>query len=116
MYNQRIGKIGEDYVSTYLQERDYEIVYRNYRAKKGEIDIIAKQNSGYIFVEVKTRTNQKYGSAAEAVTPKKQALLRDTAQLFLIDKNLSDVDMRFDIAEVYLKNNKLEIHYIKNAF
>ena len=56
-HNQKIGKWGEDAVAAYLKERGYEILARNARTPYGEIDIVAKQEDVYIFVEVKTRTS-----------------------------------------------------------
>ena len=53
-----IGKLGEDLAIKYLKEKGYEIIERNFRCKQGEIDIIAKAKEEYVFIEVKTRTNQ----------------------------------------------------------
>jgi putative endonuclease len=72
-HNQKIGKWGEDAVAAYLKERGYEILARNARTPYGEIDIVAKQEDVYIFVEVKTRTSNKMGLPEESVNPRKQA-------------------------------------------
>ena len=69
---QQIGKIGEDLATKYLSSSGYRILERNYRGKQGEIDIIATEKNKIIFVEVKARTNLKYGRPAEAVTKTKQ--------------------------------------------
>ena len=54
------GKIGEDLATKYLENLGYTIVERNFVAKQGEIDIIAKDKQELVFVEVKTRTNTLY--------------------------------------------------------
>lgn len=72
-HNQKIGRWGEEAVAAYLKDRGYEILARNARTPYGEIDIVAKQEDVYIFVEVKTRTSSKMGLPEEAVNPRKQA-------------------------------------------
>jgi len=72
-HNQKIGRWGEEAVAAYLKERGYEILARNARTPYGEIDIVAKQEDIYIFIEVKTRTSNKMGLPEESVNPRKQA-------------------------------------------
>lgn len=71
-HNQRIGKWGEDTVTVYLTGRGYEIVTRNARTPYGEIDIVAKQDDIYIFVEVKTLTSSKNFFPEQNVTARKR--------------------------------------------
>ena len=69
MYKSHItGKIGEKVAQEYLIKNDYEILVKNFRCKQGEIDIIAKDKNELVFIEVKTRTNKKYGNPIDAVT------------------------------------------------
>jgi putative endonuclease len=81
-HNQKIGKWGEDAVAEYLRERDYQILARNVRTPYGEIDIIAKQEDFYVFVEVKTRTSNKMGLPEESVNPRKQAHMLACAEYY----------------------------------
>ncbi len=78
-----LGALGEDLADAYLQKNGYTIVYRNFRCRLGEIDIIAERRGILTFIEVKTRVSQKYGLPAEAVTFAKQRKLRRTAECFL---------------------------------
>src|ERR1041384_2535367 len=71
-HNQRIGKWGEDAVAVYLAERDYQIIGRNARTPYGEIDIVARQGSMTIFVEVKTLTSSKNFFPEQNVTARKR--------------------------------------------
>ena len=112
IFNKLKGNFGEDKAAKFLKEQKYKIIKRNYKNKLGEIDIIAKQKDTIVFVEVKTRTDEKYGFAAEAVDTKKQQKIRNVAVLYAQKYNITD--MRFDVVEVYLNEEK--INHIVNAF
>ena len=99
---QQIGKIGEDLATKYLSSSGYRILERNYRGKQGEIDIIATEKNKIIFVEVKARTNLKYGRPAEAVTKTKQIHIEQTAKYYVCKNKLENKQIRFDVVEVYL--------------
>ncbi|MFA5888694.1 MAG: YraN family protein [Candidatus Paceibacterota bacterium] len=120
---QIIGKIGEDAVSTYLKENGYSIIDRNYLRKWGELDIVAKKGNKIHFVEVKSVSRLLGGSADEAdqnvtrvtddyrpednMHPWKLKRLGRAIQSYLLDKNVSDdIDWQFDVAIVYMDENK----------
>lgn len=109
----RIGKIGENKATEYLEKLGYKIIERNFVAKQGEIDIIAKDKQELVFIEVKTRTNTLYGKPVEAVNEPKQKHLINTAKYYLYSKHLENEFVRFDVIEVYLKNNSIKINHIK---
>ncbi len=107
-----LGKAGEKKAENYLKKQKYKILKTNYTNVLGEIDIIAKQNNTIVFVEVKTRTSNAFGTPAEAVTKTKQRKLTQVATLFLkTTKNLNS-NARFDVVEVL----DSKINHIKNAF
>ena len=114
-----VGTWGEALVANYLRDRGYELLAASYRCRFGEIDLIARKKGVLCFVEVKLRSNLKYGLPREYVTARKQEKLRMTAQFYLSTHEL-DVPVRFDVAEVYTdaehtaKNTHIE--YIENAF
>ena len=91
----------------------------NYRCRLGEIDLIAENRDYLVFVEVKLRTNLRYGMPREYVTAKKQEKLRAAALLYLSMHGL-DAPARFDVAEVYTDVRRsarfTRIEYIENAF
>ena len=70
-YNKKIGSFGEMLVITYLENMNYEILDKNYKTKFGEIDIIAKDNEEYVFIEVKTRKSNEYGEPIDAINKNK---------------------------------------------
>lgn len=111
-----LGKFGEDMACRYLEDRGYEILKRNYKVPVGEIDIIALSPEDIcVFLEVKTRTSDKFAYAMEAVDRKKQEHIIRAAMTYQYDG-----DMRFDVIEVYCKKDdefSLErINHIENAF
>ena len=74
-----LGKIGEDLAASMLFAEGYSVIDRNFRSYVGEIDIVAMKDGTIYFVEVKTRTCEKFGEPGEAVNQEKQYRLRKTA-------------------------------------
>lgn len=114
-YHNELGAIGEQLAVDYLSRKNYEIVARNFRYAKAEIDIIAKANNMLIIVEVKTRNSQFFGNPQDFVTKGKIKLLVKAANEYLISNNI-ELETRFDIIAV-LKNKSIEqIEHFENAF
>lgn len=114
-YKQETGRSGEEIASQYLEKEGYEILDRNFSCHQGEIDIIAKDKNEIVFIEVKTRTNKKYGLASEAVNENKQKHLLRAIQYYIYIKKYEKCFIRIDVIEVYIKNNKVNINHIKQA-
>ena len=111
-----IGRSGEDIASKYLEDEGYQIIGRNFYCKQGEIDIVAKDKEEFVFVEVKTRTNENYGKPVDAITLYKQKHLIKSIEYFLYKYKLENVFIRIDVIEVYGEDeNKYNINHIKNA-
>lgn len=108
-----IGKIGEDIATKYLEKLGYIIIERNFVARQGEIDIIAKDNEELVFIEVKTRTSLLYGKPIEAVDNKKQKNLISTVKYYIYSKHIENVFIRVDVVEVYIHDWKYKINHIK---
>ena len=105
------GKTGEDIICEYMEKRGMKILERNFHSRWGEIDIIAKDGECTVFCEVKSRKSTLYGLPCEAVTASKMKKIIKTAMVYLENR---ECEMRFDVGEVYLKDNK--VNYIENAF
>lgn len=110
------GKIGEDAAALFLVKEGYRIVERNFRCPLGEIDIIAVDKGVLVFVEVKTRSSNKFGLPEEAVNRRKQRQMTKVAQFYLSGKKLFNSPARFDVAAVLLSGEKTDIRIIRNAF
>lgn len=117
MHNRKIGNFGEMLVITYLENLNYKVLDKNYYTKYGEIDIIAKDKQEYVFIEVKTRTSQKFGRAVEAIDINKQEHIKKASKVYIYLKRLENKYIRYDIIEVYFwNNNKYCINHLKNNF
>ena len=108
-----IGKIGEDLATKYLENLGYSIIERNFVAKQGEIDIIAKDKKEIVFIEVKTRTNNLYGEPVDAVNDPKEKHLVNSSNYYFYSRHLENEFVRLDVIEVYLKDNTYKINHIK---
>jgi len=108
-----IGKVGEDLAVKFLQNEGYKIIERNFECKQGEIDIIALDKKELIFLEVKTRTNIKYGKPVDAVDKTKQKHLTKAVEYYLYSRHLENKFVRIDVIEIYLINNKYRVNHIK---
>ncbi|MBB6609782.1 YraN family protein [Pontibacter sp. Tf4] len=95
------GQYGERLAQQYLQQQGYSIQERNYRHKRAEIDIIAKKDNVLVFVEVKTRTTDKFGFPEEAVSARKEEMLLGAAEAYILATGWEQ-DIRFDIMAVTL--------------
>lgn len=119
MENRLLGRWGEAVVAEDLRKKGWRILAAGYRCRLGEIDLVASDGKFLAFVEVKLRKSTAYGTAAEAVDRRKQNRICAAAQLYLAQYP-SDLQPRFDIAEVYaprgMETPTPQISYIENAF
>ena len=116
--NNIVGAWGEQIAAAYLAKKRYKLVAANYRCRFGELDLIVRNRTHLVFVEVKLRSSTEYGLPREFVDRRKQEKLRITAEAYLAQEDL-DCDARFDVAEVYADpsgRGKARIEYIENAF
>jgi putative endonuclease len=118
MLNQRqkFGKESESVAVRHLKKNGYKILQQNYRTKLGEIDIIAKDKHALVFVEVKARKSDRFGTPKWAVTPKKQRKISMVALYYLKATKQQNVKARFDVVTISSVPNNPRIEIIKNAF
>ncbi len=112
LYKKLLGKIGEDLTAKTLKKQGYKVLLRNYVTPYGEADIVALKEETLVFVEVKTRSNDKFGTPAQAVDYKKQQKYQNIANYYINQNNLEEVDVSFAVAEVV--NGKVNL--ITDAF
>jgi putative endonuclease len=115
-----VGEQGERLAAGYLQAKGYEIVERNYRTRRGEIDLIARRQRELVFVEVRTRTTNRFGTPAESVDGRKQKKLRELALAYLQQKGRTASSFRFDVIAITCPSggdwNQAQILHIEHAF
>jgi len=115
----QFGDEGEEIAVELLEEKGYKIIERNYRFGKGEIDIIAMdpETNYTVFVEVKSRKNLEFGDPVYAITKNKIKQIKRMAELYLYDKEINEIDCRFDVITVLLRGKQKPVieHYV-NAF
>jgi putative endonuclease len=113
---QALGREGERLAELFLKKKGYKLVERNYRCRGGEVDLILLERRVVVFVEVKTRTDDIFGSPFEAVQPRKQRRMILAAQLFLHQKKLHERDARFDVVGISWLGVEPRVEHIQNAF
>lgn len=112
----KLGNTGENLAATFLEKHGYKILEKNFRIRAAEIDIIAQKDNTIIFVEVKTRSNIRKGTPAEAVNLHKQKKIIEAASVFLQDEKYFDSACRFDVIEILKAGNAFKVNHIENAF
>lgn len=112
-----LGKKGEQLAVSYLRQKQYEILHCNWTWGRKEIDIIARQNNTIVFVEVKTRSSQRFGMPEEAVHHDKEEHLLGAADRYLEQYGLQPDAIRFDIISITATAAGLqEILHLEDAF
>ena len=115
-YKKTVGAYGEELAKKYLIKNNHQIVDQNIQIGSKEIDIIAKQNDTLIFVEVKTRTSNKYGQADDAMTSKKFSNLKKAMGIYLDDCKEVYKNIRLDLVAIDIdkKDKKAKIKHYKD--
>ena len=109
----RLGTSKELEAAAYLTSQGMRILEHSFRCRLGEIDLIGRDGRTLVFIEVKYRGSSSAGSAAEAVTLKKQAVIRKVAAFYLYSHHISqEMPMRFDVIAMDQKS----IRWIRDAF
>ena len=112
VFNKVSGEGGELKAVNYLKKIGYKILKINFVTKIGEIDIIAKDDSVYVFIEIKFRSSDYFGRPSEAVNIHKQRKIRNVATIYINKNKLFNETCRFDVIEILGD----EINHIQNCF
>lgn len=110
------GTGGEKLAEKFLTEKGFKLIEKNYHFGKGEIDLIFDDNGILVFVEVKARRTDTYGEPEDSITPKKRKQIRRIAAGYLWEKQIENVECRFDVIAIKWEDDKPQIKYIPNAF
>lgn len=113
----RLGREAEALACRYLEGNGLEVVARNYRALRGELDIICRDGDFWVFVEVKARSTDRYGGAAWAVPRAKQEQVAKVARHYLMANGLyGNAPCRFDVVLVDAEKSPYRVTHVPNAF
>lgn len=111
------GRDAEQRALHHLQQHGLELVMRNFRCARGEIDLIMRQGDTLVFVEVRARRNDNYGSAADSVDARKQTKLNAAATIYLQQHaQLSTCPCRFDVVAISFASDPPQLDWIPDAF
>jgi putative endonuclease len=117
LWRQRCGQRGEELAVAHLKKHGYRIQHQNYRARRGEIDIIAWDGPVLVFIEVKTKGQATFGAPQAMVDFQKQKKIVYAAMTYIQQQALQDVALRFDVVAVTLRRHGLpEVTHIPAAF
>lgn len=116
-----VGKFGEDVAVRHLEAGGLQILARNWRCRQGELDVVARDGTQLVFVEVKTRSSLAYGSPAEAVHRAKSARIRQLALRWIIDQREQGGSefwtvLRFDVITVVRAATGVQVEHLAGAF
>ena len=112
-----IGRYGEDVAARHLQQAGFELLDRNWRCPRGEIDIVAWDGSILVFCEVKTRSSLDFGTPAEAVGPVKARRIRALACQWLLANRPAYAELRFDVVSVLRQRQGAAlVEHLRGAF
>ncbi|MBC3540581.1 YraN family protein [Rufibacter sediminis] len=114
-HNTTLGKLGEQAAEAHLIAHGYQILERNYRYRRAEVDLIVLKETTLVFIEVKTRSTHQYGFPEEAVSSKKEVMLQLAADYY-IEQHQWQYEVRFDVISVLWHQDRPEILHIEDAF
>ena len=105
-YNLETGKLGENIARKYLEQKGCIIIDQNYKNKYAEIDLIAKDRNSLVFVEVKTRIGERFGTPEDAINKDKMQRLIKNARAYMAIKKQNNMNYRIDAVCIVLDQNK----------
>lgn len=114
-----IGNRGEDLAARFLKEAGYQILERNYRFERNEVDLVCTdpgEGGEVVFVEVKTRTGTGFGPPEASITEEKQRAICEVARAYLHEREREGMPCRFDVVAIRLRDDEPQIDHHKNAF
>lgn len=112
-----IGNEGEELACAYLESKGWRILERNYFFEKSEVDIVAYDDTAIVFVEVKLRSSDKFGTPIEHISEEKVMHVFKAAEAWMYERKMDGSPMRFDVIGILQKKNEApEFNHIQDAF
>jgi len=114
-----VGDRGEALAASYLREKGYDVLARNFRYGRNEVDLICldpEKDHEVVFVEVKTRSTTAFGPPEASITDEKRSALIEVARGYLFERGREGAAARFDVVGVRLTGEQPRIDHHENAF
>lgn len=111
-----LGQQAELWACQYLEQQGLALITKNYHCRRGEIDLIMRDEKALVFIEVRYRKSARFGSALESVNYKKQQKLIITAEHYILQSKQSYSQYRFDVVAITPKQDNNEVTWVKDAF
>ncbi len=112
----RLGDAGENVACKFLKANGFEVITTNYHSRYGEVDIIAKTDETYVFIEVKTRSKMSFADVLEQIPKSKFEKIHQTALIYLQENSISDCDFRIDLIALLKHKDHFSLNHIENAY
>jgi putative endonuclease len=112
----RRGAASEDLAARWLEARGYRIVARNFRTRRGEIDLVAEDRGVTVFVEVRARTASSHGSAIATISPAKRRRIVSAARVYAARFGLGERPLRFDTVSLDGDGGSVVVRHDPGAF
>lgn len=110
-----LGRYGEEHASLHFEQEGYEILHRNYRIGRSEVDLILRKGHRVIFVEIKTRSEEQPIREDELITRSKVKALLGAAEQFLLHMP-ENTEIRFDVVLIMVNGGRIRLKHIEDAF
>ena len=116
MSTRSVGDWGEETALRYMRGLGFEVEARNYRTRRGEVDLVLRKGGDLVFVEVKLRRGTGYGHPLETVTERQRRRVRAAAEEWLQENDPPFETVRFDVIGILVRGEAREILHVENAF
>jgi len=110
----KLGRAGEDYAVEMITQNGFKVIERNIHTKYGEIDIIAKKNGVWHFIEVRARQSDRFGSAGDSITERKKMAIVDTVDTYRQEKMSTEDKYQIDLIALTWKNDQWQMEFLEN--
>lgn len=115
MKNILLGKRGEEIAADYLKNKGYQILETNWRYRRAELDLIAMQGAILVFVEVKTRSSDRFGTPESFISRQKENFMAEAANVYM-EQIGHEWEIRFDFIAILFTGGRYTIEHFEDAF
>lgn len=112
---QVFGQSGEQIAALFFEQKGYAVFDRNWRCKAGEIDLIVRKGDEWRFIEVKTRSSDRFGRPEESLTPRKREHFYKAIQWYVLDEDVASQDIHADVLAIIINDRDFDVRWLPDA-